>query len=371
MNDPTRKVRVGIFFGGKSAEHEVALQSAKNVIEAIDRAKYDVTLIAVDKQGQWHHADAAAYLTHENDPKRIQLAAADGQIALVPGEPEQRLMAVGPGHAPPALDVVFPVMHGTYGEDGTMQGLLKLADVAFVGAGVLGSAVGMDKDTTKRLWRDARLPTAKHLAIRSRDREKIDAKSIAVEFGLPCFVKPANTGSSVGVRKAKTVEDIESAIAHAFEFDHKVMVEEFIEGREIECAVLGNENPQASVLGEIIPRHEFYSYEAKYIDEAGADLKIPAVLPEDLSNDIRAMAVRAFEVVECEGMARVDFFVTNDGRVYLNEINTIPGFTKISMYPKLWQATGIGYADLIDRLIQLAIERHARDQKLKTSYEEE
>ncbi len=369
MNAPHRKTRVGVFFGGKSAEHEVALQSAKNVIEAIDPAKYDVTLIAVDKSGRWHHADAAGYLTNESDPKRIQLAASDHRMALVPGEIEDRLMPVAGGDAPPALDVVFPVLHGPYGEDGTMQGLLKLADIAFVGADVLGSAVSMDKDVTKRLWRDAGLPTARHVTLLHRDRDRADAALIAEHVGLPCFVKPANLGSSVGVRKAKNTDELSAAIAHAFEYDKKVIIEEFIEGREIECAILGNDDPQASVLGEIVPKHEFYSYEAKYIDDAGADLRIPADLPEDLANQVRGIAVRAFEVVNCEGMARVDFFVTAVGAIYLNEINTIPGFTKISMYPKLWEATGIKYADLIDRLLQLAIERHQRDQSLKTSYD--
>ena len=369
MNTPNQKIRVGVFFGGRSAEHEVALQSAKNIIEAIDPAKYDVTLIAVDKSGQWHHADAAGYLAHESDPKRIQLAASDHQMALVPGALNDRLMPVSGGGAPPKLDVVFPVLHGPYGEDGTMQGLLKLADVAFVGAGVLGSAVGMDKDVAKRLWRDADLPTARHITLLYRDRETSDAATIADHLGLPCFVKPANLGSSVGVRKAKSIDELAAAITHAFEYDKKVIIEQFIDGREIECAVLGNDDPQASVLGEIIPQHEFYSYEAKYIDGAGADLCIPADLPEALSDEVRRTAVRAFEVVECEGMARVDFFVTSSGAIYLNEINTIPGFTQISMYPKLWAATGVGYADLIDRLIQLAIERHNRENALKTTYD--
>ncbi len=369
MNAPNQKIRVGVFFGGKSAEHEVALQSAKNIIEAIDPGKYDVTLIAVDKNGQWHHADAAGYLTNESDPKRIKLAASDHQMALVPGEIEDRLMPVSGGDAPPKLDVVFPVLHGPFGEDGTMQGLLRLADIAFVGADVLGSAVGMDKDVAKRLWRDAGLPTARHVTLLHRDRAKADTALIAEHVGLPCFVKPANLGSSVGVRKAKTADELSAAIAHAFEYDKKVIIEEFIDGREIECAVLGNEDPKASVLGEIVPKHEFYSYEAKYIDEAGADLRIPADLPDDLSGQVRRTAIRAFEVLNCEGMARVDFFVTAGGAIYLNEINTIPGFTKISMYPKLWEASGIGYADLIDRLIQLAIERHQCDQAFKTSYD--
>jgi len=369
MNAPNKKTRVGIFFGGKSAEHEVALQSAKNVIEAIDPAKYDVTLIAVDKSGQWHHADAAGYLANEDDPKRIALAGSDHQMALVPGELNDRLMAVSGGAAPPKLDVVFPVLHGPYGEDGTMQGLLRLADVAFVGADVLGSAVGMDKDVAKRLWRDAGLPTARHVSLLYRDRENVDAALIAEHIGLPCFVKPANLGSSVGVRKAKTNEALAEAVAHAFEYDKKVIIEEYIEGREIECAVLGNDDPLASVLGEIVPKHEFYSYEAKYIDESGADLRIPADLPDELSDQVRRTAVRAFEVLNCEGMGRVDFFVTDGGAIYLNEINTIPGFTKISMYPKLWEASGIAYADLIDRLIQLALERHARDRCLKTTYD--
>ncbi len=361
-----RKIRVGILFGGKSAEHEVSLQSAKNVADAIDKTKYDVALIGIDKSGKWLLPDQSRYLINASDPKLIKLNREnEASVALVPqGGGELTDLTAGGIHS--SLDVVFPILHGPFGEDGTVQGLLKLAGVPFVGAGILGSAVGMDKDVMKRLMRDAGIPIARFLVFRHHDVLNFDA--VADELGLPFFVKPANLGSSVGVHKVTDETTFEQAVQDAFGYDTKILIEEFIDGREIECSVLGNLDPIASAVGEIIPTHEFYSYDAKYIDEEGAALEIPADVPDAVSDEIRALAIRAFQTLECEGLARVDCFLKKDGTVILNEINTIPGFTKISMYPQLWEASGLSYSELIDRLIQLGIERFEREQKLKTSF---
>jgi D-alanine-D-alanine ligase len=362
-----KKIRVAVLFGGKSAEHEVSLQSAKNVFDAIDRTKYDVVPVGIDKQGRWLVEDEARCLLNADDPKRIKLSESGESVALVTSEASAELIPLDQSEDGRAVDVVFPALHGPLGEDGTVQGLLRLADVPFVGADVLGSAVGMDKDAMKRLLRDAGIPGPKFVTVRSGCA--IDVDAVVKEAGLPCFVKPANMGSSVGVTKVKTSREVPSAIDAAFRFDHKVLVEEAIVGRELECSVLGNENPIASVPGEVIPNHEFYSYDAKYIDENGAALEIPAEVPESVADTVRSLAVEAFQALYCEGMARVDFFLQNEDTVLVNEVNTIPGFTKISMYPKLWEASGIGYTELIDRLIQLAMERHERDRQLTTSYD--
>lgn len=361
-----KKIRVGILFGGRSAEHEVSLQSAKNIIEAIDRDKYEVVLIGIDKQGLWYLNQESHFLLNANDPKNIRLQASETKLALAPGEQEHQLVAYSQADYHSRVDVVFPVLHGPFGEDGTVQGLLKLANIPFVGAGVLGSAIGMDKDVMKRLLRDAGIPIARFAVLHSP--EEAVFSQLEQELGLPIFVKPANLGSSVGIHKVKSAAEFQSALLDAFRYDRKVIVEEFIRGREIECSVLGNEQPIASVPGEIIPEHEFYSYEAKYIDEQGARLVIPAKLPVPVRERIQQLAVEAFRVLCCEGMARVDFFLSADDRIYVNEINTIPGFTRISMYPKLWEASGIAYSELIDRLIQLALERHQREQALQTSF---
>jgi D-alanine-D-alanine ligase len=264
------------------------------------------------------------------------------------------------------LDVIFPVLHGPFGEDGTVQGLLKLANVPFVGAGVLGSALGMDKDVMKRLLREAGIPIARFIATSRYSSEEIDFDYAQGRLGLPLFIKPANLGSSVGIHKVKDREGFERAVSDAFNYDNKIVIEEYIAGREIECSVLGNNNPIASVPGEVLPRHEFYSYEAKYLDENGAVLEIPAKVSAEISDSMRQLAIRTFSVLCCEGMARVDFFLRNDSEIIVNEINTIPGFTEISMYPKLWEATGVSYRDLIDKLIELALERFEREKRLKT-----
>lgn len=365
------KLRVGLLFGGKSVEHEVSLQSARNVFEAMDPSEFDVVLIGIDKTGRWQVRDTAQ-LTAARAPTAALREGEDAGAALTfkPGDPQGALQTAGSGAVGlTALDVVIPLLHGTYGEDGTVQGLLKLAGVPFVGSGVLGSSVGMDKDVAKRLLRDAGVPVAPFVTLNAAQAAKATFVSLADQLGAPFFVKPANSGSSVGVSKVRTPAEWEAARELALRFDRKLLVEKFIAGREIEVAVLGNEDPQASIAGEIVPQHEFYSYEAKYLDENGALLRIPADLPSDVMQRVRDLAIKTFQVLEGAGMARVDFFVTSDGQAFVNEINTIPGFTKISMYPKLWEATGLSYRDLIRRLLTLAIERHAAEQKLETSFQ--
>jgi D-alanine-D-alanine ligase len=362
-----KKIRVGILFGGKSAEHEVSLQSAKNIIEAIDQNQYEVVLIAIDKNGQWHLSDASRYLKNANDPKRIKLNALSDDVTLVPGENAGQLISLTSHEPAEPIDVVFPVLHGPLGEDGTVQGLLKIANVPFVGPGVLGSAVGMDKDVTKRLLREAGIPTAKFFVFDRFSMNQINFQEIKNGLGMPLFIKPANLGSSVGISKARDKKQFEQAVAVAFRYDNKIIIEEFIAGREIECSVLGNDDPIVSLPGEILPNDDFYSYEAKYINEDGADLEIPAKLSPDTKQRVQAIAVQTFKVLCCEGMARVDLFLKENDEIYVNEINTIPGFTKISMYPKLWEISGISYSELINRLIQLALQRFDRERKLETA----
>lgn len=360
-----QKINVAILFGGKSAEHEVSLQSAKNVIDAIDKEKYNPVLIGIDKRGRWLLNDNSRFLLNSENPKLIKLNKSSDSVAFVPQGKGAIINFSNPGNKQ-AVDVVFPILHGPLGEDGTVQGLLKLANIPFVGAGVLGSAVGMDKDVMKRLLRDAKIPIAKFLVF--KDVDKIDFKKIVKEVSLPFFVKPANLGSSVGVNKVKNKKDFKKAKLEAFRYDRKILIEEYIKGREIECSVLGNDVPIASVPGEVISNREFYSYEAKYIDENGAILKIPAQLNESTKKKIQNLAIQTFKTLSCEGMSRIDFFLKENGEVIVNEINTIPGFTSISMYPRLWEASGISYAELIDKLIQLAIERFKKEQNLKVSH---
>lgn len=360
-----KKTRVAILFGGKSAEHEVSLQSAKSIVDAIDKEKYEIVLIGIDKHGRWLLSNQSNYVLNETNPKLISLNDSNNELAVLPGNDDKQMVSLTQ-ETIGKIEVVFPVLHGTLGEDGAMQGLLKIIDVPFVGADVLGSAVGMDKDIMKRLLRDAGIPIGKFITLRKPG--DVSYKEAKKELGIPLFVKPANQGSSVGVHKVHNEEEFSKAIEDAFLYDRKVLLEEYIEGREIEVSVLGNDNPIASVPGEIIPHHEFYSYEAKYIDENGAGLQIPAKLPKEIAKQVRELAVKTYQTLNCEGMARVDSFVTKDNQIMVNEINTIPGFTKISMYPKLWEATGISYSELIDRLIQLAIKRHKKLKSLKTSF---
>lgn len=362
-----KRLRVAILFGGKSAEHEISLLSAKTIVEAMDRKKYQVILIGIDKKGQWYLNEASRSLLRAGGPKLVQSPKASDPVALAPGKKTKQLVSLSSRRTLGPVDVVFPVLHGPFGEDGTVQGLLKLANVPFVGAGVLGSAVGMDKDVMKRLLRDAGIRTARFLVWHRSSAGAMEFEEVARQLGAPFFVKPANLGSSVGISKVKDRNQFEQALKEAFQYDPKILLEESIHGREIECSVLGNDHPIASVPGEIIPRHEFYSYEAKYLDENGAAFEIPAKLPGPMVKEIQDLALKTFKALCCEGMARVDFFLRDDREVIVNEINTIPGFTKISMYPKLWEASGISYPELIDRLIRLALERFAREKKLKTS----
>jgi D-alanine-D-alanine ligase len=360
---------VGVLFGGKSAEHEVSLMSAKNVIEAMDKDKYEVIPIGINKAGEWFlHEDFQRCLINGDDAKMIQLRTVKESVAVVPKEVGSPLVSLSGNNLNRSLDVVFPVLHGTYGEDGTVQGLLKLANVPFVGAGVLASAVSMDKDVMKRLLRDAGVPTAKFIVVPRHESKTLKFEYVKRELGLPFFVKPANLGSSVGIYKIKTEADFYEKVPLAFEYDRKILFEEYIPGREIECSVLGNEHPIASLPGEVIPQHEFYSYEAKYLDENGALFEIPAKLPLDLIHKIQQMAMEAYKVLCCEGMARVDMFLKEDGQVILNELNTIPGFTRISMYPKMWMSSGMSYPEIIDKLIELALKRFKDEQSVKTTF---
>src|ERR1700691_1350443 len=394
-----KKPRVGILFGGRSGEHEVSLLSAASVLKAIDKDKYDVVPIGITKDGRWLTATDAENLLQgklipearnlrAGDPETTRAAAvlARGESVVVPPEPVHRQSGLIPFRTDAALtrrasdrainvDVIFPVLHGTFGEDGTIQGLLELADIAYVGAGVLGSAAGMDKDIMKSLFIAAGLPIVKHVTILrtawENDPKKVQ-KLVESKLKYPVFVKPANLGSSVGISKAHNRKELGPAIEEAAKFDRKIVIEQGVGGdknkaREIECSVLGNDEPVASIPGEIVPVKEFYDYNAKYLDE-GSELIIPAKLSKAETKKIQELAVQSFKAVDCSGLARVDFLMepgsgNKSRKIYLNEINTMPGFTAISMYPKLWAASGLEYAKLIDKLIQLGMERHKEKKK--------
>lgn len=370
-----KKIKVGLIFGGRSGEHEVSLASAMSVYNALDKKRYDVTLIAIDKDGRWLLPDVKLLSAQAENPMLVKLSKTSGAYGLVPYPSSKQLVAVDSGQVPTgAVDVMLPILHGTFGEDGTIQGLLELAQIPYVGSGVLGSAIGMDKDVTGRLLQAAGIPTVPFVCLRKNDYVS-DPKAVQAgllkKFKPPFFIKPANAGSSVGVHKIKSTDQLPAALEDAFSFDVKVLAQEGINARELEVSVLGNDQPKASVVGEVIPTHEFYSYEAKYIDENGASFNIPAKdLPKNTSEQARTWACEAFKVLELRGMARVDFFLDKDsGKLYLNEVNTIPGFTKISMYPKMWEASGVSYSQLLDELIKLALEHHESRRQLKTSYD--
>ncbi len=367
----SQKIRVGVIFGGRSAEHEVSIVSAASVIGALNKKKYEVLPIGITSQGRWLSSAKALDLLRE----RADIEHLPEHI-LVPDPRKQGLVELKNSSAqltPQQIDVVFPVLHGTYGEDGTIQGLFELADVPYVGSGVLGSAVGMDKVVQKQLLRQMNIPVTPDVWFLMHEFNKSSKKLIAAiekKLRYPCFIKPANLGSSVGISKAHNRRELIEAIRLAGEYDMKVLVERSVENaREIECSVLGNEDPIASVPGEIIPSNEFYDYDAKYVDGKSTAV-IPARLPKVVVKKIQKYAVESFRAVNCAGMARVDFLVARKtNAIFLNELNTIPGFTSISMYPKLWQASGLSYADLLDRLVQLAIERHKSRAQLKTTYQ--
>lgn len=355
------KINLCIIFGGKSAEHEVSLQSANNIINAVDRKKYQLTLIAMDKTGRFFLCEESNFLLNADNPKMISLKNLDNELAFIPGESKASFYSIRDKKLIEGIDVVFPVIHGTYGEDGSLQGLLKLLNVPFVGSGVSGSAVGMDKDIMKRLLRDQGIKISDFIVYRSI--EEANYNEVVDRLGLPLFIKPANLGSSVGVSKVIDKKTFLAGLNNAFKFDRKVIVEEFIEGREIECAVKGNYNIDVSIPGEILPTDEFYSYEAKYINETGALLEIPADLDEVLIKEMKEIAEKAYRCLDAKGLARIDFFVRGS-EILVNEINTLPGFTKISMYPKLWSYEGVSYKDLINELIGLAIEEQNKNNKL-------
>src|SRR5437870_1500540 len=359
-----RRMRVGVVYGGRSGEHEVSLRSAASIVAALDPARYEVVPVAITKDGRW--------LTGPESLKVLEAAQRDlapipehGSEVTLPADPTRHgLLPLGRGEATP-LDVVFPVLHGTYGEDGTIQGLLELAGLPYVGAGVLASAIGMDKALMKPVFRDAGIPVGRWLVAHAgAEPAAALARRVEAELGFPCFVKPANLGSSVGISKVKQPGGLAAAVAEAGAYDPKVVIEAAVKGREFECAVLGNEEPEASVVGELVPSREFYDYADKYVEQ-GARVLIPAPLPETTAAGMRAMALRAFRAIDCAGLARVDFFLEQGtDRILVNEINTMPGFTAISMYPQLWEASGLPFAALLDRLIALARERHAvRDRR--------
>jgi D-alanine-D-alanine ligase len=354
----TRRMRVGVLFGGRSGEHEVSLRSAWQVIRALDPARYEVVPVAIGKDGRWRTGIDTLRLLEEAQ-QALRPMPDHGVEMTVPSEPTRHaLVPLGGGAAVP-LDVVFPVLHGTCGEDGTVQGLLELADIPYVGAGVLASAVGMDKPTMKAVFRDAGIPVCRWLVAHPAREPLAEVRArIEAELGFPCFVKPANLGSSVGIAKVHGPGELAAALAEAASFDRRVMIEEAVAAREFECGVLGNDAPEASVVGELVPSHEFYDYADKYV-EAGARIVIPAPLPAETAAAMQQLAVRAFRAIDCAGLARVDFFLEErSGRVLVNEINTIPGFTLGSMFPRLWEASGLPFPAVVDRLIALALERH-------------
>lgn len=373
------KQRVLVIYGGRSGEHEVSLHSAASVVRNLDRDRFEIRAIGIDKEGLWHSIDPSLIEASLKNPE-LPLPVDSPQVVLPPGSDSHQVELVGVGNSARIsnVDVVFPVMHGPLCEDGSIQGLFELAGVAYVGAGVLGSAVGMDKDVAKRLVLQAGLPTGPYLCYRqfewARDREKILAE-VTEKLPYPVFVKPANLGSSVGITKVANAAALAAAVDLAFRYDRKVLIEQGIDGREIEVSVLENiqadQGPLTSVAGEITPTHDFYSYEAKYLDEKGASLHIPAKISDEQMREVRRLAAEIFTVLECEGMARIDFFLErNTGRFYFNEINTLPGFTTISMYPKLWEASGISYSELLSRLIDLAIRRHRAKLALTRDYKQ-
>ncbi|MEE2665711.1 MAG: D-alanine--D-alanine ligase family protein [Myxococcota bacterium] len=362
------KLRVGLLFGGRSVEHEVSVASATSILRALDPSRYDVQLIAIDADGHWH-------LGRGDLPP--ELVATRGTEVAPPSAPGRRTLVeiadvVGGGEQTPELDVIFPIIHGTRGEDGTLQGMLELAEIPYVGARVLGSAVQMDKDLAKRLLAGAGLPVVPWETLRGRDlsptERMVAARSALDRFGFPLFVKPANSGSSVGTSKPASADELDAALAEAARYDTKVLIEQAIDAREIEVAVIGNEDPRASVPGEIRQRHDFYDYAAKYADDE-TELLIPAPLDEATTERICALALEAYASLEGEGFARVDFLLDRtSGELYINELNSLPGFTESSMFPLMWEASGLPYPALLDRLLELALERHDQRSRLETTY---
>jgi len=371
------KLRVGVIFGGRSGEHEVSVRSARSVIEAIDKMKYEVVPIAITKEGNWLGPAAAAKLLPETVQRKLSpnaLNTKTREVAIL-GDPSRNgLIKLDPGdQTTETLDVVFPVLHGTYGEDGTLQGLLEMAAIPFVGCGTLASACGMDKVTMKALFREAGLPICAHTwFLRSEwenDPNRVTRRVIR-EIGLPCFVKPANLGSSVGVSKATDKRSFAKAVDLAARYDRKIIVEELVDGREIECAVMGNDEPQASLPGEYVIHEEsarFLDYTEKYSSTGNVEFIVPARISKSVIKKIQSMAAKAYKAIDASGLSRVDFFLKKDGELLVNEINTLPGLTDVSGFPKMWEATGIPFTRVIDQLIQSAVERHRERARNETS----
>jgi D-alanine-D-alanine ligase len=371
-----KKLRIGVIFGGRSGEHEVSVRSARSVIEAIDKSKYEVVPVAITKKGKWLAPAAAAELLPAETQRKLsaQILGADREDVAIVGDPSRSgLMTLGDGSRQKPLDVVFPVLHGTYGEDGTLQGLLEMASIPFVGCGTLASACGMDKVTMKALFKEAGLPICRHTWLLrtdwEEDRQKV-LRRIKREIGFPCFVKPANLGSSVGVSKASDISSLQKAIDLAARYDRKIIIEELVDGREIECAVIGNDEPRASLPGEYVIHEEsarFLDYTEKYTSTGNVEFIVPARLSKSLITRIQKMAATAYKSIDASGLSRVDFFLKPDGQLLVNEINTLPGLTDVSGFPKMWEATGIPFTRVIDELIELAIERHRQRSRNETS----
>lgn len=383
---PRKKIRVGVLFGGRSGEHEISLRSALTVMSALDPSRFEIVAIGITRDGRWRLRADPISLLRQSAARLHPLGRGGLPVSLQPYPPGGLVQAMSTGNGAdvsrnnngsktlPSLDVIFPVMHGTFGEDGTIQGLLELAGIPYVGAGILGSAIGMDKDVQKKLLRESGIPVVHYFSVTQANAASDPGRiqRLADELGYPIFVKPNALGSSVGVSRVTSAAVLSKAVREAFQYDRKILLEAACQGRELECAVLGNDQPQASLVGEIMihPRHRFYSYESKYVDPRGAQAKIPAELSEAQDGRIRELSVAAFKALGLRGMARVDFLARADlSECYVNEVNTIPGFTDISMYPKLWEATGLTLPRLIERLIELALEEHRHRAKLKFTYQ--
>lgn len=353
---------MALLFGGKSPEHEISIRSARNIYAAIDKTKYKVILIGIAKNGRWYGQSADIF--SKESPNLAQGKA----LALLPGADTGQIIYLNSEAAFPQIEVVFPITHGPYGEDGTLQGLLRQLNLPFVGPDVLGSAAAMDKDVCKRLLKEADLLVANGLVFHYYEKEAIDYTAVANQLGMPVYIKPANMGSSVGVHKAENKAEFDAAIADAFQYDHKILIEEQVIGREVECAVMGNAKAEATNIGEVVMSGGFYDYESKYVSDTAAEIVIPAKgLDDQMQAKLMMVARSAYRALSCEGMTRVDMFVQEDGAVYVNELNTLPGFTSISMYPKLWEHAGVSYAELIELLLELAGERGKREAALKKS----
>jgi D-alanine-D-alanine ligase len=362
-----KKLNVAVLFGGRSPEHNISILSAKNVIKALDKSKYNPILIGIDRNGHWLTSDDALTLLESESFKEITASAFGQKVLLSQNTNDKTLISLSQDDSSQTIDVIFPVLHGTYGEDGSIQGLAKLANIPCVGCGIIGSAVGLDKDIMKRILRDDGYQVAPSVTVRSNQKDSLDYQSIVDDLGNELFIKPVHLGSSVGVSFVKDEASFKKGIELAFKYDHKVLIEQKIVGRELECAILGNLDAESSTVGEIVTHSGWYSFESKYLDEEDSNLHIPASLSNELIEEIREIAVGAFTLLECRGLARVDVFLQQDNQIIINEVNTMPGFTNISMYPKLWEHAGVDNQSLISKLIQLAIQENDSMNHLQTS----